>query len=329
MQNAHLNTLATVTEASDIAKGIRRFRFKLEGDTVSLAAGAHVTFALETPNGAIERSYSVVDDGYVPDHLTISVKLERASRGGSRHMWSLQVGDTVRIIGNDNSMPVSYGGSDYVLLAGGIGVTPMTGIARALCKTGKSLRMIYCARSPEEAAYADILSDLLGARLTMIYDMAGDRLDIDTLVAGLSRSTLLYMCGPAGLMDAVKSAWSAHALPPQNLRYETFGNSGTRATRKFSVLVEETGRTVEVPEDSSLLDALLASGHDMLSDCRKGECGLCKVGVLQSDGEIDHRDVFLSPREREARDCMCACVSRLSGDGVRIRIDGIQHGRAS
>lgn len=328
MHNSHLDTQATVAEITDVAKGIRRLGLRIRGDMPMRAAGAHVTFALETPQGGIERSYSVVDDGQATNLLTISVKLEPASKGGSRHMWSLKVGDAVRIVGYANSMPVSYGASDYVLVAGGIGVTAMTGIARALCTSGKTLRMIYCARSPEEAAYVDILRAQLGDRLTMIYDSEGGRLDVVQLVAGLSQTTLLYMCGPKGLSDAIKAAWNDQHQPLQNLRYETFGNSGTRQTLPFYVIVEETGRTVEVPEDTSLLDALLASGHAMLSDCRKGECGLCKVHITQVEGDIDHRDVFLSPRERADGTCVCACVSRLSGGKMTIRIDGIQHGRA-
>lgn len=327
MHNSHLDAQATVAELTDVAKGIRRLRLRIPDDMPMRTAGAHVTFALETPQGRIERSYSVVDDGLAPDLLTISVKLEPASKGGSRHMWSLKVGDAVRIVGYANSMPVSFGAAEYVLVAGGIGVTPMTGIARALCTAGKTLRMIYCARSPEEAAYVDVLRAQLGDRLTMIYDSEGDRLDVQQLVSEMSQTTLLYMCGPKGLSDAIKAAWDTQHQPSQNLRYETFGNSGTRQTLPFSVVVEETGRTVEVPEDTSLLDALLASGHAMLSDCRKGECGLCKVHITQVDGDIDHRDVFLSTRERAAGNCICACVSRLGGGKMTIRIDGIQHGR--
>lgn len=224
-------------------------------------------------------------------------------------------------------MPPAYAGSDYVVLAGGIGVTPMTGMVRALKRTEKPVRMIYCARSPADAAFVQELRDVLGDALTLYFDSEGQVLDIPALVRGLSSRSILFLCGPQGMMEAVKSAWRTHGLPVQNLRYETFANSGTLPTKYFRVVVEETGRTVDVAEDTSLLDALISSGHDVLSDCRKGECGLCKLEVTEAGGAIDHRDVFLSPAERASNSCLCACVSRIAGGEIRVRIDGVQHGR--
>ncbi|KGB82405.1 hypothetical protein JT55_07740 [Rhodovulum sp. NI22] len=328
MQATQMNTTATVVETREITKGIRLLRFAIAGDPISVEAGAHVTFALPHDGQLIHRSYSVVDDGQRPDMLTVAVKLEPASKGGSAAMWRLSVGDQIQLTGNDNSMPVSYGAQTYVVVAGGIGITPMTGVARTLRKTGKSVTMHYCARAPEEAAFVDLMQDLLGDDLTLHYASEGATLDVKALVAALDRATILYMCGPMGLTEAIKSAWAEHGLPSQNLRYETFGNSGTRPTRPFTVHVEESARTVEVGAGQTLLDALLESGHQVLSDCRKGECGLCKVVVHAADAEIDHRDVFLSDRERAAANCLCSCVSRLPGGHMTIRIDGIPHGRS-
>ena len=110
----------------------------------------------------------------------------------------------------------------------------------------------------------------------------------------------MYMCGPIGLMDAVRQAWADHGLPEPNLRYETFGNSGRYDAEDFVVRIPRLGVETVVGSGESMLDALERSGVDAMYDCRKGECGLCQVDVLDHDGELDHRDVFLV-RQAEIR----------------------------
>lgn len=329
MKADHLSLTVTVAEAVDLTPSIRMIRFAVPPGVLNLEAGAHVTFDIPKGDGKMTRSYSVVDDGTHPEMLTIAVKLEPASKGGSRHMWSLQPGDDIHVSANGNAMPPSFSASDFILLAGGIGVTPMTGMARTLHRTGIPTRMIYCVRSPKEAAFAEQLGDILEDKLDLRFDSTGQTLDLPGLLDSIGPRTVMFMCGPQGLMDAVKTGWHERALPVQNLRYETFANSGNFPTRAFQVTVAETGRTVEVGEDASLLDALVASGHEVLFDCRRGECGLCKLQVMESSTNIDHRDVFLSASEKARNDSLCACVSRLSGGHMTVHIDGIEHGRSS
>lgn len=329
MRASSLMIEAKVIETRQIAAAIRLIRFEVPQGVLEMGAGAHVTFDVPKGAGIMTRSYSVVDDGQAPGALTIAVRLEPASKGGSKYMWSLQTGDHIVISANGNVMRPAFSGREYLVLAGGIGVTPMTGMVRALKRTGKPLGMIYCARSPEDAAFVPELRAVLGDKLDTRFDSLGQTLDIPALIAGLGRDTLVFMCGPRGLMEAVKTAWQDCKMPVENLRYETFANSGSLPSLPFSVTVDETGRTVEVAEDESLLDALLSSGHEVLSDCRRGECGLCKLRITAVDGPLDHRDVFLSANERAAQDCICACVSRLAGGHMRLSIDGIQHGRSA
>lgn len=328
MQSTKTSAKARLTEACLAASGIRLMRFEILEGSVHTSPGSHLTFAIDLPTGATTRSYSVVDDGRFPELISVAIKLEEPGRGGSRFMWSLQPGDEVRIVESGNSMPLSFDRSDYVVIAGGIGVTPMTAIVAALCASGRSVSMVYCARSREHAAFTQRLTDLLGEKLRFHYDDEGDFLDVEGLVAGIGEGTQVYICGPLGLMNAVRSAWSARGLPGRDLRFETFANSGGEASRPFDVTVEETGRTVHVPAGQTLLDALVHSGHDIMFECLKGECGLCKLVVTKADGAIDHRDVFLSEREKETGESLCACVSRLSGGHAHIRIDGISHGRS-
>lgn len=329
MKAARASATATVAEARDVAKNVRLLRFEVVGDHIPNEAGAHVDFAIPHGDTTIVRSYSVVDDGSGSDLLTVSVKLEPKSRGGSKYMWSLGPGDTVDIVGFENAMPASYGASNYIVVAGGIGVTPLTGLTRTLHRAGKNVRMAYCARSPEEAAFVDMFRDLLGKNLDLYFDSENNLLDVDGLVGSIEPGTMLYMCGPMGLTEAIRKAWKERQLPVQDLRYETFANSGTQPIRPFRVVVEETGKSVEVPEDQSLLETLIESGHEILSDCRRGECGVCKLNVISTTAAIDHRDVFLSPREHEAGNSICCCVSRVAGGEIRVSIDGIEHGRSA
>ena len=326
MRADSLDLAVEVTETQEIASGIKLIRFNVPPGVLNLEAGAHVTFDVPKNDTTMTRSYSVVDDGTGAGQLSIAVKLEPSSKGGSKYMWSLSPGDTIHISANGNAMPPSYAASDFVIVAGGIGVTPMTGMARTLKRTGKPVRMVFCARSPGEAAFVSELQGVLGKDLELRYDSEKNFLDIPKLLDTVSPETVVFMCGPQGLMEAMKNGWAERNLPVQNLRYETFANSGNHPTRSFQVTVAESGRTIEVGEDESLLDALLESGHQVLYDCRRGECGLCKVQVTEASANIDHRDVFLSRAERARNDCMCACVSRLSGGHMTVNIDGITHG---
>jgi vanillate O-demethylase ferredoxin subunit len=130
------------------------------------------------------------------------------------------------------------------------------------------------------------------------------------------------MCGPIRLMDAVRRAWLAADLPPTNLRYETFGNSGWFDPEPFVVRLPQLGIETTVGTDTTVLDALTAAGADLMYDCRKGECGLCLVDVTAVQGRLDHRDVFLSSGQQESGARVCLCVSRAvtapDGDGPAV-----------
>lgn len=329
MQSTDISIIAEIHEASLAADDVRLLRFSIVKGAVRKDAGAHLEFDIPSVDKSVKRSYSLVDDGKFPEYFTIAVKKERHSRGGSDYMWSLAPGDKVKIVGFGNSMPVSYSAQSYLLIAGGIGVTPLTGIARRLKGVGKQVKMIYSARAPEYAAFRESLSDTLGEDIDFYFSEHGYRADIESVIESLSPDTVVYFCGPLSLSNAIKSAWEKFNFPVQNLRYETFANSGNVETQGFSVTVVETGRSIDIPADKTLLEALIQSGHEVMYGCQKGECGLCKVDIVDKAGEIDHRDVFFSEREKQDGQSLCACVSRLSGGNALIHIDGIRQGRTS
>jgi vanillate O-demethylase ferredoxin subunit len=183
--------------------------------------------------------------------------------------------------------------------------------------------MVYGARSDDELAFRDQLAGALGSRLAVAVDARGERIDVAGEIARLAPQGEAYVCGPVPLLNLVRKCWAEAGRDPTRLRYETFGNSGRYAPEPFWVRVPDQGaegRAVElaVAPDQTLLDALIDAGVDVMYDCRRGECGLCAVNVLQVDGEIDHRDVFFSDEERAAGRKLCACVSRVVHGGIVV-----------
>ncbi|CAL9669907.1 Tetrachlorobenzoquinone reductase [Streptomyces sp. enrichment culture] len=304
---------ARVVEVSDIADGVRRIVLAPELPEHA-APGTHID--IEIGDGARRvRSYSVVRSEDGGRRLTLSVRLSPTSSGGSAAMHRLRVGDDLTVTGPLQNFPLAVGATRYVLVAGGIGVTALVAMASALRRRGADYQLVLVGRSRAVMAYLDDLVAEHGDRVRVHVDDEGTSLAVDDLVAGIARTpaatgTELYMCGPIGLMNAISRSWAEHDLPATNLRFETFGSSGRYPAEEFLVRLPDLGREITVAPDTSILDALEAAGIDTLSDCRKGECGLCLAKVVDSTGVIDHRDVFLSESQKERSNRLCLCVSR-------------------
>jgi ferredoxin-NADP reductase len=312
---------ARVVEAMPVAAGVRRITVE-RPPSRRAEPGSHVDVRVRIGTGWDTRSYSVVESNADGSRLTISVQRAATSRGGSAYMHTLAVGDELETTQPLQNFPLRIGAQRYVLLAGGIGITAIVEMARVLASLGADYRVVYVGRSREVMAYADRLAEEHGDRLVVHVDDEGTPLDVGGFVDDVASDTLasnteLYMCGPIRLMDAVRRAWLAAALPPTNLRYETFGNSGWFDPEPFVVRLPELGIETTVGTETTVLDALTAAGADLMYDCRKGECGLCLVDIAGVDGRIDHRDVFLSTGQQERGNRLCLCVSRVAADPGR------------
>jgi vanillate O-demethylase ferredoxin subunit len=224
------------------------------------------------------------------------------------------VGERLRIIEPQNHFPLDAEPGAVLLVAGGIGVTPMVSMAQSLARRGPWLRMVYAARAPSELAYRTELQRALGERLQCVVRSQGESLDLGAEISALPEGGQMFVCGPVTLLDAARRAWRDAGRPIADLRYETFGSSGRFAPQAFRVRVPRHGLDFTVGADTSLLDALEQQGVQAMHDCRRGECGLCAVDVLALNGEIDHRDVFLSDAEKESGRRICVCVSRVVGE---------------
>lgn len=268
--------------------------------------GAHIT--VETPSGAMRR-YSLVNNGAAPDRYVIALKRERDSRGGSASMHdAAEEGTRLRVQPPENSFPLVEAPS-YLLIAGGIGITPILSMARSLQAEGKPFTLIYCTRDAEGTAYREEVAGL-GGKVTIHHD-GGDIDEMYDFWDHFEKPTTahVYCCGPSPLMEEIR-ALSGH-WPEGRVHFEDFKPvEVVRADdMPFTVRLASTGQVVEVPADRTILEALREAGIRTVSSCESGTCGTCKTGLLS--GQADHRDMVLMDEEKTDR--IMICISRSAG----------------
>lgn len=274
----------------------------------AFAPGSHVRVML--PQGG-DRPYSLVDlPAYrAPATYVLGARLELDGSGGSRYMHSLKAGDRIATSRPIDNFPLHEGTHSALLFAGGIGITPILSMACALAASSRPFRLHYAGRSRGHLAFTGPLSEICGEALSIHYDDEPDtRLDIEAALSHAPTDAEIYVCGPAGMIDAVKATAAAKGFAPERVRFELFTPAPTGADAAFEVEVRSSGLVVAVPPGQSIIDALEMAGVEVVYDCRRGDCGICQCGVLE--GIPDHRDVVLSDAERASNRVMQICVSR-------------------
>jgi vanillate O-demethylase ferredoxin subunit len=320
MQNAQYWVDAQIHALRDVTPTVREITFKPVNGALPHQAGGHLQMQVLVNQGAAvrphTRSYSLIGqpDG---EFYRIAVKRLDDGRGGSKAMWQLAVGDRLQISEPQNHFPLDLAAPAYLLVAGGIGVTPLVGMAQLLAQQcaqrGATVRMLFGARSEAELAYVETLKTVLKTDLKTVIAEKGEYLDFEAEIAQLPPKAQMYICGPVPMLDAARKAWAKADRPLADLRYESFGSSGRFAPQAFRVKIPRHHLDITVPADNGLLDELETAGIQAMYDCRRGECGLCAMDVLSVEGEIDHRDVFLSDEEKASNKRICVCVSRVVG----------------
>ena len=293
------------------AEGIHAFEL-IDPDGAELppaTAGAHVDVHL--PDGLV-RSYSLSGDPADRSVWTLGVLREVNGQGGSRTMHdSVRVGELLTVGAPRNAFAMVPGAAHTVLLAGGIGITPIKAMAHTLTAQRESFELHYCARSPRNAAFnAELRALVPQDRLHSHFDngVPGQGLNITNLLQQQPAGAHLYYCGPGGFMKACAEA-SAHWVPG-SVHSEHFKPPDVAPKAapdaSFEVRLARTGITVPVLPDQSIVRAIELAGHRVPTSCLSGLCGSCKVDYLE--GEVEHNDYILSDEEKTR--CLTLCVSR-------------------
>ncbi|CAN5156792.1 PDR/VanB family oxidoreductase [soil metagenome] len=303
----------TVAATRDVTAQIREITLRPDVPLPPYPLGSHINVSLLIDGQPQTRSYSLVGERRT-DALRIAVRLAPDSRGGSKAMWTLPVGARLEISSPSSLFDIDWTRKTYCLIAGGIGITPITGIAGALhVRDGIDMQLHYAVKSRGDAAYLDELSGLLGDNLTVHASSEGARLDLDATFAALPADAIAILCGPMRMLESARRAWNDAGRAPADLRYETFGSSGLLPTAEFCVRLKGSSAEIVVPQNRSMLAALNEAGFEVMSDCERGECGVCAIDVIAVDGQIDHRDVFFSDHQKHENTKICPCVSRAIG----------------
>jgi vanillate O-demethylase ferredoxin subunit len=273
-------------------------------------AGAHVDVHLD---GGVVRQYSLCNAPGETHRYQIAVLRDAGSRGGSQAMHErVGAGSQLRISAPKNHFPLAEA-KRSLLLAGGIGVTPILAMAEALARKGAAFEMHYSTRSPERAAFRQRIADSsFASRVRFHYDSgdAAQQLDLARLLAGPDADTHLYVCGPQGFIDHVLGSAKALGWAAAQLHVEYFGNAGVDASgdQAFDVKLASTGKTVTVQAGQSVIEALAEQGIEIAYSCKEGVCGTCLTRVLE--GVPEHRDLYLTEDEQAANDQFTPCCSR-------------------
>ncbi len=286
-------------------------------------AGSHIELLFGGEGGRFLRHYSVVgpltSNGDAEPFWRIAVQRENLSRGSAFIHDRFRAGVRLRVSRPINAFRLLRDSNHTLLIAGGIGVTPMVAMARSLSVRKMPFSMFYAGLKRSAMAYVDDLARLCGDRLT-VHEAADQGVpDLEALFRAQPDGTAVYICGPGPMIEAARAAGRALGWDGARIRFEVFNSAHKPDDADFEVRIR-SGRTIRVGAGTTILDALDVAGVDTLSDCRRGECGLCSTDVVAYDGELDHRDRFFSKDEHARGEQITICCSRFRGQLLHLDI---------
>ena len=297
-----------VREAQKIADGVVAIILGAP-DGAQLPAwtpGAHIDFVLDDD---LIRQYSLCSSPSTPDVWRVGVLRAPDSRGGSERVHDiLAPGSIVRVRGPRNHFPLVTS-PRYLFIAGGIGITPVLPMIAEADAAGADWRLFYGGRERASMAFLEELAQYVDRVIVVPQDEQG-MLDLETVLGTPQRDTLVYCCGPEGLLAAVEKF--CEKWPPGSLHLERFSakpqEPSADVDSEFELVLQRSGLTLEVPPDKSVLTVIREAGVSVLASCLEGVCGTCETEVIE--GDVDHRDSVLNDEERASNEYMMVCVSR-------------------
>lgn len=295
-----------------------------EGQPLPLAeAGSHVELHFGQNDRKFLRHYSLVGPLRLGDEgepfWRIAVQREDRFRGSTFIHDTFQTGTNFRMSRPINAFRLSRNQAHTLLVAGGIGITPMFAMARSLRLRNVGFSMLYAGPERSSMAYVDDLETLCNGRLIVHEAKRHGIPDLSKLLSSQPAGTVAYICGPGVMIDALRDAASTLGWDKGRVRCEVFTTAHRPDDQGFEVRIAP-GHRIKVGAGTTILDALEAAGVDTLSSCRRGECGLCITDVTGCDGQLDHRDRYFSDEEHRSGEQIAICCSRIKGRTLELNI---------
>jgi len=311
-----------ITGVRELAPRIRAYELRDPDGGVlpETQAGAHLQVPVSLQDGFTAiRHYSICSNPKRRDIYEIAVLRNDDGNGGSTAVHTkFDIGQRLHCALPQNHFGLHVDNSPAVLIAGGIGITPIKPMAQTLRARGSALQIHYAARSYRDMAFGDRLQREFGDDIKLYSSADGEHINVGQLLATAPADAIFYICGPERLIDAVNTAATELNIDAQRIRYERFAAAPITDARPIQLELRRSGKQITVAADQSILDTMLDAGIDALYSCRNGSCRTCAVKLL--DGEPDHRDSALSVGEREQQKMFCPCVSRAQGDSLVLDI---------
>lgn len=319
MLRVYGNIEMVVEKIEQVTESVKRF-YLYPADQKLLPAftgGAHITTYVDAGDGIIERDYSLVSNPTDRTHYSISINRDTNSRGGSVY-WhhNVKVGDIVKTSLPKNHFTLGFQAKHHVFYAAGIGITPFLTMMADLEAQGKTFELHYAARTKEQCAFYDYLNENYPGKCTFYFSRSEQpvRMTPETMKNHRIGSHV-YFCGPVSMVAEYKEAALSYGYPEKSIHFELFAND---TGPKNPFVVEVDNQLIEVTGEQTLLEALLAAGIEAPYSCKAGGCGQCEVDVVS--GEVDHRDIFFSDKERAERSSILTCCSRAKVEKLVLKI---------
>ena len=315
-----INQQVTVISIEKLTPRIKSLRLASAEDErlMPFSPGSHI--AVEIPLGQKIRrnSYSLCSSPYEAKFYDLAVLLSEDSRGGSQYLHQIEIGTKLNIGLPKNSFYLNSSVKKYLLIAGGIGITPLLSMLLTLSKDKIPFELHYAAKSPLECAFYEFLKQQYSDRVKFYFSHQSDRIIPKQILQDRPLGTHVYLCAPGGLMADCYSAARALGYPNSAIHQELFGAVKTNKVKPFTAVLAQSKKEIKVPSDKTLLEALEAADTAPNYSCRAGGCGACEVKVIA--GEIEHLDSYYSSEEKAEQDRILTCVSRAKSKQLVINL---------
>lgn len=310
-----------VSAVRQLTPNIRAFEFRTPdgSDLPKVEAGSNLEIPIQLENGEWEtRLYSISSNPARRDAFEIAVQLDGNSTGGSTFIHNqYNLGMTVKVNLIKNSFSLHDGARPSVLIAGGIGITPLKAMAQNLIAQDKDFQLHYAAKSILDMAYHSKLKLALKDKVQFYPSDGSVRMDIEKIIKTAKPESVFYVCGPERLIQAVRFIGNKLSIAEDRIVFENFKAPLPQANdQEFTVHLEKSGKDITVLKDQTILDALLDADVQVEYGCKSGGCGTCATKVIE--GSVDHRDHALSDENRNIDKLMCPCISRSLTDKITL-----------